>query len=57
MSDEPLYCSQCGAEDFNCDCNEQRPDGPFCEECGVNRVENNGCPCDTRRKRKEERIV
>jgi len=57
VSDEPLYCSQCGAEDFHCDCHGQLPNGPFCEECGINRKENNGCPCDKRRKKIEPRVV
>lgn len=40
MSDEPLFCTWCGAEDFNCDCDpgtfeNQRPAGPYCEVCGV----------------------
>lgn len=48
MSDEPLYCTQCGAEDFDCECHEELPDGPFCAVCGTNRKENNSCSCDRR---------
>jgi hypothetical protein len=38
MSDEPLYCPHCGAEDFGCDCDpEQVPprEKRFCQVCGV----------------------
>lgn len=35
MSDEPLFCSHCGAEDFACDCDYDKPGGLYCEVCGV----------------------
>lgn len=36
MSDEPLYCPNCGVEDWQCDCTDEqkRATGPFCEVCG-----------------------
>jgi len=35
MSDEPLYCRTCGADDFCCDCPDPTAPGPYCEVCGV----------------------
>lgn len=35
MSDEPLYCTVCGAEDWNCEHAQQETVGPYCEICGV----------------------
>lgn len=39
MSDEPLFCRKCGAEDFACDCSpdpmQDFVDGPYCHYCGV----------------------
>jgi hypothetical protein len=47
VSDEPLYCPFCGAEDFGCEC--PHPEGiedprevKFCEVCGA-KVEECGC--------------
>ena len=31
MSDEPLYCTHCGAEDYHCDCRKDRDGGVYCE--------------------------
>lgn len=40
MSDEPLYCPFCGAEDFGCGCDYREGEGThgppaWCEVCGV----------------------
>lgn len=39
MSDEPLFCPFCGAEDFGCECPHPESDDPrevkFCEVCGA----------------------
>ena len=34
-AEEPIYCSQCGAEDFGCDCPDAQAPGPYCDVCGV----------------------
>ena len=41
MSDEPLYCPFCGAEDLGCGCpypdpEEELREVKFCEVCGAN---------------------
>lgn len=41
MSDEPLYCRACGAEDWDCGCIDAV--GPFCEICGVSGCDDQGC--------------
>jgi hypothetical protein len=35
MSDEPLFCTVCGAEDFACDHDPRSDHGPYCEVCGI----------------------
>lgn len=37
MSDEPLYCHECGAEDFDCGCMGEPHEGPraYCEASGL----------------------
>lgn len=32
MSDEPIYCEKCGAEECECDFGAE---GPYCMACGV----------------------
>jgi hypothetical protein len=29
------YCGHCGAEDFDCDCGDDQPEGWFCHDCGA----------------------
>lgn len=31
MSDEPLYCTWCGAEDFDCACRKDQAGPGYCE--------------------------
>lgn len=31
---EPLYCTQCGAEDWGCQCTDPHAEGPHCELTG-----------------------
>jgi len=31
LVDEPLYCTHCGAEDWECSCPQDNANGPFCE--------------------------
>jgi len=42
VSDEPLYCVVCGAEDFNCE-HEPDAEGPYCDVCGVIPIEGGEC--------------
>lgn len=53
MSDEPLYCTMCGAEDFACDCGDPFPDpcaghGSFCHLCGVKHDADDGVCAECR---------
>lgn len=33
---EPLYCTQCGAEDFGCECEDPfSPSGVYCDVTGA----------------------
>ena len=42
MSDEPLFCQVCGAEDWACP-HEPGTTGPYCEVCGVIPREGGEC--------------
>ncbi len=54
---EPLYCTTCGAEDFDCDCSMEEnlsPDGDSCDVCGSG-PEDDGCEyCATMAEEDEE---
>lgn len=56
MSDEPLYCTRCGAEDWDCQHGSSQPDGsdnpnaddgkgPFCEVSFAHEWPNPEGPC------------
>lgn len=47
MCDEPLYCSVCGAEDWDCEHTPGSP-GEYCEIDGVIHTPENPCPFDAR---------
>ena len=53
MSDEPLYCPFCGAEDYQCDCPMPEPGGndpreiKFCETCGFPAPNGTCKECDS----------
>lgn len=56
MSDEPLYCTVCGAEDGDCEHDpwaEGFEPGPYCESCGVIPWPGKGCKFHERGGRNE----
>ena len=52
MSDEPLYCQVCGAEDWSCGHGPETT-GPYCETCGVIPASGKACMFHTRGGRAE----